>query len=68
MFNVLGLRKVGNADPQEFELSLKDLENKKPGYLGRTEYGTEAEVRARLKDSGISEFEIEKLFKNAQAV
>ena len=44
------------------------MENKKQGYLGRTGYGTEAKVRARLKDSGISEFEIEKLFKNARAV
>jgi hypothetical protein len=65
MFQVLGLRKVPDTDPQEYELRLKDKENTKPGYIGRMEYGTEAEVRVMLRDGGMSESDIERLFKQA---
>jgi hypothetical protein len=65
MFQVLGLRKVPNTDPQEYELWLKDKENTKPGYIGRTENGTETEVRAMLKDTGATESDINKLFRQA---
>jgi hypothetical protein len=65
MFQVFGLRKVPDTDPQEYELRLKDKENMKPGYIGRMEYGTEAEVRVMLKDGGMSESDVDRLFKQA---
>lgn len=65
MFRVLSLRKVPSTDPQEYELWLKDKENAKPGYIGRTENGTEAEVRVMLKDGGMSGSDVDRLFKQA---
>jgi hypothetical protein len=64
---VLGLNRVGNADPQEFVLVLEDLENKKSGYIWTTEYGTEPEVRAILKNGGKPEPKVDALFNHAQA-
>jgi len=63
MFLVLGLRKVPDTDPQEYELWLKDKENTKPGYIGRTVNGTEPEVRAILKEGEMAESDVNKLFK-----
>jgi hypothetical protein len=65
MYQVLGLRKIANTDPQEFEIRLKDKENTKPGYMTTTDSGTETELRTRLKDSGMREPDIERLFKQA---
>ena len=65
MYQVLGLRKIANTDPQEFEIRLKDKENTKPGYMMTTDSGTETELRTRLKDSGMREPDIERLFKQA---
>jgi hypothetical protein len=65
MLQVLGLRRVPDTDPQEYELRLKDKENLKPGYIGRMEYGTEAEMRIMLTDGGMSESDIDRLFKQA---
>jgi len=65
MYQVLGLRKVENTDPQEFEIRLKDKENTKSGYLFTTDNGTEPELRARLKEAGMQEPDINRLFKQA---
>jgi hypothetical protein len=65
MYQVLGLRKVANTDPQEFEIRLKDNENTKPGYTMTTDYGTEPDLRIRLKDAGMQEADIERLFAQA---
>jgi len=62
MYQVLGLRKVENTDPQEFEIRLKDKENTKSGYVMTTDYGTESELRARLKEAGMQEPDIDRLF------
>ena len=59
MYQVLGLCKIANTEPeQQYELILKDLENKSPGYVQTTEYGTEAQVRAMLKNGGMTETRI----------
>jgi hypothetical protein len=65
MFRVLDLRKVPDTDPQEYELWLKDLENTKPGYIGKTHHGSESELRTILTNGGMSEPDIDKLFKQA---
>jgi hypothetical protein len=51
MYQVMGVRKIENTDPQEFEIRLKDKENIKPGYMMTTDNGTEPELRARLQGS-----------------
>jgi hypothetical protein len=56
---VLGLIKVSNTDPQQYELRLHDSENKKPGYVWTTEYGTEDEIRAMLKNGGMTPGQID---------
>ena len=54
MYQVLGLRKTDRAEPeQEYELRLRDKENTKPGYVQETEYGTEGQVRAMLRNGGM---------------
>ena len=65
MYQVMGLRKIADTDPQEFEIRLKDKENTKPGYMMTTDSGTEPELRARLKESGMQEADIERLFTQA---
>jgi hypothetical protein len=65
MYQVLGLRKVQNTEPQTFELVLRDKENTDKGYFMTTKYGTEPEMRARLRDAGMSDGEIELLFQTA---
>ena len=66
MYQVLGLRRVEDTDPQEFEIRLRDTENTKPGYIGlTTDSGTESELRTRLKDGGMNESEINRLFLQA---
>jgi hypothetical protein len=64
-FRVLGIRRLPDTDPQEFELRLHDSENKKDGYVMNTEYGTESELRSMLKNGGIQEPAIDSLFKQA---
>jgi hypothetical protein len=65
MYQVMGVRKIENTDPQEFEIRLKDKENIKPGYMMTTDNGTEPELRARLKEAGMPDPDIERLFKQA---
>lgn len=65
MLRVLDLRKVPDTDPQKYELWLKDLENTKPGYTGKTHQGSESELRTMLTNGGMPEPDIEKLFRQA---
>jgi hypothetical protein len=65
MYQVLGVRKIENTDPQEFEIRLKDKENTKPAYMMTTDNGTEPELRLKLKEAGMLEPDIEGLFKQA---
>lgn len=65
MLKVLGLRKIVNTDPQEYELRWHDLENKKPGYEQTTVTGTEAVLRPMLKNGGMTEASIDILFMRA---
>ena len=65
MYQVLGLRKIENTDPQEFEIRLKDKENTKPGYVMTTDHGTEPVLRASQKEGGMPEPDIDRLFKQA---
>lgn len=65
MYPVRGLRKVNNSNPQKFELWLTDPKNRKDGYMFTTKYGTEPEVRAMLKEAGVPEADIDKLFRQA---
>jgi hypothetical protein len=62
MFRVISLNKTGNADPQQYTLVMKDLENTQKGYLGRTETGTEEAIRSALKNGGMPESEIDVAF------
>jgi hypothetical protein len=62
VYQVLGLRKLQKMEPQKFELRLRDTENTQKGYFMRTEYGTEPELRARLKYAGMPDGDIERLF------
>ena len=64
-FQILGFRKVPDTDPQEFEIRFKDLDNIKPGYSFSTESGTEPDLKQRLKEAGLSDAEIEILFRLA---
>jgi hypothetical protein len=65
MFQVLGLRKIKDTEPQEFEIQLRDKENVKEGYVMTTNYSTEPELRSRLKDAGMPDGDIERLFSQA---
>ena len=65
MYQVLGLRRLQNTDPQEFEILFKDKANTKMGYVITTDHGTEPELRSRLKEGGILGPDIEKLFGSA---
>ncbi|MGP8268824.1 MAG: hypothetical protein ACLQLH_02050 [Terracidiphilus sp.] len=62
MYKVLGLRKIPNSDPQKYELRLHDSENKKSGYRMNTEYGTEEQLRAMLKNGGLSDAQTDLFF------
>lgn len=65
-FQVAGFRKTSNVHPdQEYELRLFDMAIAKPGYVGTLFHGTEAEMRAALKESGVPEGRIELLFAQA---
>jgi hypothetical protein len=66
MYQVLGLCKTNRTAPeQEYELRLRDKENIKPGYTQSTEYGAEAQVRAMLRNGGMTEAQIDVLFAQA---
>jgi hypothetical protein len=65
MFQVLGLRRVKDSEPEEFELRLRDTENTKSGYVMTTKYGTEAELREGLKEVGMPDADINRLFLQA---
>jgi len=62
VIQVLVLRKIFSAKPQQFMLVLKD-----PIKVQNTEFGAEAEVRTILKTVGISQPEIETLFEQAKS-
>jgi len=62
----MGLTKVAGTEPQEFILFLKDSENMKPGYIGRTEQGTESALREALTNGGMKEREMNVLFMQAK--
>ncbi|MGP8251305.1 MAG: hypothetical protein ACLQHF_04675 [Terracidiphilus sp.] len=66
MYKVLGLQKIPGSDPQEYELRLHDSENKKPGYVMDTEYGTEEQMRAMLKNGGLSDAQTDLFFAGAR--
>jgi hypothetical protein len=66
MYKVLGVQKTPDTDPQEYGLHLHDSENKKPGYLTTTEYGTEEQIRAMLKSGGLSDAQIDLYFAGAR--
>jgi len=63
MIHVLKLRKIADTKPQKLLLVLKD-----PTTPQKAEIGTEGEVRTVLKAVGISQPEIDKLFKNANSM
>ncbi|MGA3135291.1 MAG: hypothetical protein ABSC88_04770 [Terracidiphilus sp.] len=65
MYKVLGIQKIPNTNPQQYELRLHDSENKKSGYVMTTEYGTEEQVRAMLKNGGLSNAQIDVYFVGA---
>jgi hypothetical protein len=58
---VLVLRKILNAKPQQFMLVLRDSRKGQ-----HTEFGPEGEVRTILNAVGISQPEIERLFQQAK--
>jgi hypothetical protein len=62
MYKVVGLQKIPNTDPQQYDLWLNDSENKKPGYVMETVYGTEEQVRAMLKNGGLGDAQIDLYF------
>ena len=62
VIQVLVLRKIFSAMPQQFMLVLKD-----DMKVQNTEFGAEANVRTILKAVGISQPEIEKLFERAKS-
>ena len=63
MIHVLKLRMIADTKPQKFLLVLKD-----PATPQKAEIGTEGEVRTILRAVGISQPEIDKLFKNANSM
>jgi hypothetical protein len=66
MIRVHSLRKVGNDQPEEFELSFKDLVNMSEGYYQTIVYGTESYVQTVMRSGGIPGPAIENLFRNAR--
>jgi hypothetical protein len=66
MIQVHSLRKVGNEQPEEFELAFKDLVNRSEGYYQTIVYGTEPYLREALRSSGIAGPAIENLFRNTR--
>jgi len=62
VIQVLVLRKIFSAKPQQFMLVLKD-----PMRPQNTKFGAEGDVRTILKAVGMSQPEIEKLFETANA-
>jgi hypothetical protein len=66
MYKVLGLQRIPNTNPQEYELRLRDSENKKSGYVMDTEYGTEEQIRAMLKNGGLSDAQVDLYFAAAR--
>jgi hypothetical protein len=65
-YRVLGITKIADSEPQEFTLFLKDMENTRPGYKGRTECGTEEAVREALTLGGMNAPEIDRLILSAK--
>jgi hypothetical protein len=61
-YRVMSLDKLLGTDPQEFQLFLKDTENTKKGYVGRTECGTEEVVRKALALGGMKQQELHLAF------
>jgi hypothetical protein len=66
MYKVLGIQRIPDTDPQEYELRLHDSENKKPGYVMETVYGTEEQVRAMLQNGGLNDATIDLYFVGAR--
>jgi hypothetical protein len=65
-YQIVGLNKVPDTDPQEFMLFYKDLENQKSGYTFSTEHGTQPELHALLKTGGMNDVQISVLFARAK--
>ena len=65
-YRLLGLSKVPDTNPQEFVLFTKDNEDTQPGYVGRTDRGTEEVVREALALGGMSQAEIDIAFDRAK--
>jgi hypothetical protein len=64
MFQLIGLTKVANTDPQKYTLAYRDLEDRTKGYTFSTKHGTEEQLRAALKES-MTPLEIDVLFGRA---
>jgi hypothetical protein len=65
-YRILSVNKIANTDPQEFLLFLKDMENTRPSYVGRTECGTEEDMREALTLGGMNAPEIDRLILSAK--
>jgi hypothetical protein len=66
MIKILGPRRVGTEQPQQFELVYRDFENASQGYFQTTMYGTEAVLRASLQQCEVAEVDINNLFQHAR--
>jgi hypothetical protein len=66
MIQVHSLRRVGNEQPEEFELAFKDLVNGSEGYYETIVYGTESYVWTVLRNGGIPVPAIDSLFRNSR--
>jgi hypothetical protein len=68
MISKVEVRKAGSGDDSLFEVGYHNLEKKSDdGHWRTTEYGTEKQMRDRLKSLGLSDEEIDKLFSGAKA-
>jgi len=61
MITLRRLTKIPNTDPQEYEIAWHDSEKAamRSGYVQNTERHTEEEIRAMLKNGGMTDGEIE---------
>jgi hypothetical protein len=65
MIEVISLRRDGIERPHFYVLIFRDLNNTNEGYDRTTMSGTEYHLREVLADHGLSEPEIDNLFRNA---
>ena len=69
MIQIHGVIKIGTEQPQQFQLTYKDLEKEnQKGYLLTTKYGTEEQLRDVLASCDVPEGEIDGYFARAQRI